>query len=522
MDLQHRSDQDVSRIAGSAMRRGDFRAAREAFGEFVKRRPNHAKAWMCLGECTAKVGFVHEAIECMKRGVELDVSVSAYQSALADLLFAVGDGEGSLDYAHRAVSLDSGNSAAHALLARNLDRLGRTGEAIEYVTGVGTARPGDRRVGLTLGQLYLRCDRYAEARAAFDRIIGELTGSAVGGEDDVLRSALNGLGQVLDRTGDYEEAFSAFEKCGQLTTKSREAAGLDREQAFGRIEAIQRAFSGLGIDRKGVERGVDEGAIFEGPAFLVGFPRSGTTLAEQILGAHGEVVTSGERPILDVTGQAWSRMAVEGAGMGALVESLDTRVIKELRRVYREAAVELVGAEVGGHLLVDKQPLNITDLGIIDLLFPESKVVVMIRDPRDVCLSCFFQDFRLNSSMVQFLSLEGAARYYDAVMGLYSKLREVVGLDIVEIRYEELVSDFENQARKMIEHLGLEWDRGVLRFADRVGKRSTIITTPSAAAVTEGVNRKTVGRWRRYEKWLCDPRVDRYLSGYVGSMGYGR
>jgi len=122
--------------------------------------------------------------------------------------------------------------------------------------------------------------------------------------------------------------------------------------------------------------------------------------------------------------------------------------------------------------------------------------------------------------MVQFLSLKDAARYYNAVMGLYSELRKVVGLDIVEFRYEELVSDFANQARKMIEHLGLGWDRAVLRFQERVGNRSTIITTPSAAAVTEGVNRKAVGRWRRYEKWLCDPRVDRYLSSHVEALGY--
>jgi len=520
MDLRRRSDRDVSRIAGSAMRGGDFRAAREAFREFVKRRPNHAKAWMCLGECTAKVGFVHEAIECMKRGVELDGTVSAYQSALADLLFAVGDGAGSLDCARRALALNSENSAAHALVGRNLDRLGRTGEAIEYLTNVFAARPGDGRVGLALGQLYLRCDRHAEARAAFDRIIGESAWSADDGAEDVLQSAWNGLGQVLDRTGDYEEAFSAFEKCGQLTARSREAAGLDREQAFGRIVAIRQAFDGLATKGKKVERGGEVGTTFSGPAFLVGFPRSGTTLAEQILSAHREVVTSGERPILDVTGQAWSRMAGEGASMIELVKSLDRHVVTELRRVYREAAVQLVGAEVEGHLLVDKQPLNITDLGIIELLFPESKVIVMIRDPRDVCLSCFFQDFRLNSSMVQFLSLKDAARYYNAVMGLYSELRKVVGLDIVEFRYEELVSDFANQARKMIEHLGLGWDRAVLRFQERVGNRSTIITTPSAAAVTEGVNRKAVGRWRRYEKWLCDPRVDRYLSSHVEALGY--
>jgi hypothetical protein len=195
---------------------------------------------------------------------------------------------------------------------------------------------------------------------------------------------------------------------------------------------------------------------------------------------------------------------------------LDSDRVRPLRDRYWKEVEAVLGPQVHAGTIVDKTPLNLIDIGLINAVFPEAKVIMILRDPRDVCLSCFMQLFGLNTAMINFLSWENTARFYDEVMDLWLHLRPMLTLQIIEVRYEDTVADLEGQARRILDRLGLRWDEGVLAFHEKAKDR--YISTPSFAAVTEKIHTRATNRWRNYEKHY-EP-VRQYLQRYVEAFGY--
>ena len=246
-------------------------------------------------------------------------------------------------------------------------------------------------------------------------------------------------------------------------------------------------------------------------AYLVGFPRSGTTLLENVLAAHPNVVSLEEKDVLAPAIRDY--LHAEGgvqhlAGIGA-GEALK-------RREAYWTAVRSFGVEPRGRVFIDKMPLASQNLPLIAKLFPNARILFALRDPRDVVLSCFRRRFGMNPSMYQLLTLEGAARYYDAVMRLSELYRERLPLQIHTVRYEDLVDDFSAVAGGACAFLGLEWDEGLHDFAAKARTRG--ISTPSAAQVARGLNREGKGSWRRYEGQLGP--VLPILKPWIERFGY--
>ncbi|MDA0700698.1 MAG: sulfotransferase, partial [bacterium] len=250
------------------------------------------------------------------------------------------------------------------------------------------------------------------------------------------------------------------------------------------------------------------------PVFLVGFPRSGTTLTEQILAAHPRLLTTDEEPFLPDLTREWPALA--GVAYPHGLASLSDDAVAQLRDRYRAALAERFGAGAEGRRVVDKLPLNILHLGLIRRLFPTAPVIVALRDPRDVVLSCFMQQFAPNASMVQFFDLARSARFYAAVMGLWLGWRDGLAPAALESRYEDVVQDVEGAARRLIAHVGEPWTDAVLGYA--AAARGRAITTPSYRDVGEPIHGRARGRWRRYEKQLAP--VLGILDPYARALGY--
>ena len=170
----------------------------------------------------------------------------------------------------------------------------------------------------------------------------------------------------------------------------------------------------------------------------------------------------------------------------------------------------------GFKVALDKLPLNTMKLPLIARLFPEAKILFALRDPRDVVLSCFRQRFRMNPSMYEFLTLDGAARFYDGVMRLADLYRAKLSLDLHTHRYEDLVEDFDGQTRTICDFIGLPWRAEMRDFAATLDDRST--ATPSSTQVARGLYREGVGQWRRYRDQLAP--VLPVLAPWVATYGY--
>jgi hypothetical protein len=245
--------------------------------------------------------------------------------------------------------------------------------------------------------------------------------------------------------------------------------------------------------------------------FLVGFPRSGTTLLENVLAAHPQVVSLEERDCLAAPIAEF--LTAEG-GLDRLAQIGSGEAFK--RRDDYWKAVHSYGVEPRGRVFIDKMPLGTMSLPLIAKLFPGAKVLFALRDPRDVVLSCFRRRFGMNHSMFQLLTLEGAAAFYAAVMRLAEACRQSLPLQLQVVRYEALVEDLEGVVGETCRFLGLEWSEEMRDFAAKARTRG--IDTPSAAQVARGLNREGIGTWRRYRTQM-EPVLP-VLRPWIERFGY--
>ncbi len=515
-------------------RQGCFREACEAFREAARLQPDSAPIHDGLGRSLRETGALDEALGELRLACELDPSAAAFHNNLGNLRTRIGDHHGAVASLRRAAELAPGlaeisnnlgnalfrlhqadealeafrkavrlapeNAAFHANLAYALDGHNLPDEAGKAAATALSLDPDQPRAQLVQARLGVRHGNLEQARQDLLRLRRN------GPPDDIVADAARDLGEVLDRLGLYDAAFKAFLDCNAHQAARPLAARFDREDYPGLVERNRSLFDGEMVSRW--SRVAPEG--FPAPVFLVGFPRSGTTLMERVIGAHPRFVTSDEQPWLERT------IAAIGGGDPDTLDRLTADDIADLRAVYRAAAEDTLGGVVGDGKLFDKTPLNLVHLGAVRRLFPDAKVLVALRDPRDAVLSCLMQNFRLNTAMVHFLELPSAARLYAAVMDLWLHYRSILGLEYLEYRYEDVVESLEDKVRQIIAFLGEEWDQRVLDYAETAS--GAYISTPSRRDVGGTIHRRGVGRWRNYRHHL-EPVLP-VLAPFVEAFGY--
>ena len=251
----------------------------------------------------------------------------------------------------------------------------------------------------------------------------------------------------------------------------------------------------------------------ESPVFFIGFPRSGTTLLEQVLSSHPRVQTLEEKRTVS---ELVNLIAAWAGGYPSALATLSAADIAQLRAAYFQVVDQALRRQPG-RILIDKLPLNILKIPVIQRVFPHAKFIVSVRHPCDVCLSCFMQSFELNSAMANFLTLEDTTAFYVKVMALWQKCLRVLPLDYHLVRYEDLVERFEHETRRVLEFIGVGWDDAVLGYAEHARRRETI-ATPSYHEVTEPIFQRAKYRWHHYAKEL-EPYMRR-LAPYIEYFGY--
>ncbi|PHR65069.1 sulfotransferase [Alcanivorax sp.] len=329
-------------------------------------------------------------------------------------------------------------------------------------------------------------------------------------EDQYVASAWKVVGKALDALGRYEEAFAAFKRANSILAKTQNIAENPLRR---RIEVYRSLY-----DKEWVAQWEHYFTDNE-PVFLVGFPRSGTTLLEQVLDAHAGIQALEEPPTTARVMQAlipWlNASAIKDGAMNEsqgwkeqwlagfrYMSNLPESQIKALRSTYFQVVSERLRRDKR-KLLIDKMPLNSVEIGLILRLFPKAKFIVAVRHPCDSVLSGYMQSFQMNESMANFVDLEAAATFYRNVMSLLWQYEDVFALSerMHTIRYEDVVADLGAEAKKILSFLGLPWDDAVLDF-DLHAKQRKTLATPSYGGVTQKIYTDSVGRWRHYAPWL--------------------
>jgi len=452
-----------------------FGPAEQDFRTLLSAHPDHPAALNRLGTVLIKQTRMDEAIEVLRHAQARHPENPDILANLASAHEARNDLDAAEAAARQVLALTPDAPGPLILLARIDHRRGRLVEARHNLEAALTKEPSEER----------RCD------------------------------ALFELGQVLDRLGEAEAAHSAFLQANALQADSPAARRFDGRRFHARVETNRAAFTPQGLARMLARVPPAPSVSTRAPVFFVGFPRSGTTLVERALAAHPDILTTEERSPLT---PAVRRLI----GRGGTPEALDGMDEAELeaqllaaRALFWQQAEAVVGP-LDGRLLVDKLPLNLVDLGYANLLFPDARVLVALRDPRDACLSCFMQRFRLDDSMINFCRLEQTAETYAAVMGLWLVYRDSLTLPWREFRYEDLVEDFEAEVRGLLGFIGLDWHEAVARYREDSARRS--VATPSYRQVTREIYRDSIGRWRAYRDVFAP--LQPLLAPFVDAFGY--
>ena len=441
----------------------------------LRHDPNMAAAYYNRGTALEQLDDVKAARACYEQAVALDGN---YVDALASLSWldaVAGDAVASRSNAERALAL----SPSHAL-----------------------ARTSLASANLQQGNL-------AEAGTILGALIRDPTLTRIN------RAIVAGLiGDLKDAQGQAGDAFAAYQACNAeiraMNAARFEAPGSETALARARRLTAWFASSDVAAWREAPPVAAEDGRPRE-HIFLVGFPRSGTTLLENVLAAHADVVALEEKDCLAAADQAF---LTSDEGLERLA-TIDDEEAEHRRELYW-SSVRNFGVEPSAKVFIDKLPLASVQLPVIAKLFPQARVLFALRDPRDVVLSCFRRRFALNPAMYELLTLSGAAAYYDAVMALSERYRELLPLSQITVRYESLVDDFEGTSRATCAFLGLQWDSAMFDFAEKARTRG--IATPSAAQVSRGLNREGQGVWKRYREQMAP--VLPILEPWVERFGY--
>lgn len=323
------------------------------------------------------------------------------------------------------------------------------------------------------------------------------------------------LGAILDKQGRFDEAMAAFLEAKAMIRPNAQRFLPMQELVHTRLREVARAFK---PDQ--VRKWVAEGATLEPRyrvALLCGHPRSGTTLLEQVLDSHPEIISAEETPVFvnEVSLQLRRGFPVE-AGMLEVLEAATPEKLTQVRTDYARAMELYLETLLGGRLLIDKNP-SLTTLPLVAIrAFPEMKILTALRDPRDVVMSCFMQPLPLNQVSAMFLSLEGTVREYESTMGFWRTVAPALGESCIELRYEDMVADLEAVSRRALAFLGVAWDPRVLRYDEHA--RQKLVRSPTYAEVAKPITRGAVGRWRNYQKHL-EPYLEK-LAPFAKGFGY--
>ena len=452
--------------------------------------PRFAEAYHYLGSMYLEQDRNADAIALLRKAVALKPGYLEARITLAHAL----DNDGQMDEAEEVytaiIADEPNNAAAHNNLANLLKSQGNIEQAITHYEKSLQIDP--RNV-----QAYYNLSR-AQTADASDAEIGRMeklleTPELAPAERVNVHFA---LGKIYDDLERYDDAFAHFRKGNELD--DRAAAFDPRVHGILVNRLIRICNKQLFARRQGL--GSETGA----PVFIVGMPRSGTTLIEQVLASHPDVFGAGE---LDNMSHLINAIPAEVSGAPSYPEcasELDAVTACRLGDSYASYVGRLSG---GSRRVTDKMPANFMHLGFIALLLPRARVIHAMREPMDSCLSCYFQHF--TAPMPFATDLTNLGHYYQAYELMMSHWHRVLPLPILDVPYEDMVADHEATCRKIVDFCGLEWDDACLQFH----KTERTVKTASTWQVRQPLYSTSVARWRHYEKFL-DP-----LKQALGAAG---
>jgi len=498
----------IFQSVNEAWKRLDFQMAIELMERAGRLNPSNAGIFLDLGRMHGVRCDYAAAERCFEWAVRVapnksEVLVAAGQQSRDFSNFNMAE-----NYLKRAMEQKDASPATIVKLAEVWDRLRRTEEACALVNRALQSNAAFAPALLLRAKL----DWQAGRLDAAERLLRAFPANA---EETLRVNAAYQLGGILDRQGRYDEAMTAFLEAKALLLKNAAPHIAELKTVRERIQIMRE-----NITAEMVQRWFDNAPALTPPrrlALLGGHPRSGTTLLEQVLDSHPDIISAEETEIFHSDAYfPLTRSLPENSPILSVLESATTGALLQSRNQYLNYTAKFLNQPVGDRLLIDKNPSLTFLIPALIRVFPEIKLLIALRDPRDVVLSCFMQSFKLGQFSSCYLTLEGTVADYSAMMDLWQTLMPMIKGHYLQVRYEDMVDDLESVARKTLNFLEVPWDARVLGFDEHA--RQKLVRSPTYSDVTQKVYKRARGRWRNYQKYL-EPHLDK-LEQFVKAFGY--
>ena len=491
----------------------------DCYRKSVELKPNYFEALNNLGAVFRIQGRLIEAMGCFQRALRLSPNTPQLMHNIGLIYLWTNQVNEAIEILRASLSTGANQFDSHYLLAQAYIATNELNKALDHLKTALTIQPGHPSATAALASIYERRADIDNAYQAIKPFISAnqkitpeiatvfcslsvrfgLQAQAIEITEKLLTQDINQksridchyeIGKLYDYNGDYDNAFRHY----KAANDSYRAFNSDFLQKWD-DGLTQRQFkvsiSECGTEFWSVVAGKGSGS--EQPIFVVGMPRSGTTLTEQILASHPEVHGAGElRGIYQIANDITSRFASQ-AEYPACLKFLEQADLEKLAEGYCEILNRYAS---GKTRVVDKMPGNFLHLGLISILFPKARIIHVVRDPADTCLSIYFQKFSV--AFPYACDLEALGAYYRQYHQLMEHWKRVLAIPILDVTYEQLVQDLEGVSRRMIEFCDLQWDERCLSFHDT--RRD--VDTPSYAQVRQPIYKRSIGRWKHYENYL--------------------
>jgi tetratricopeptide (TPR) repeat protein len=479
-----------------------------SYRDLVQRFPGIAQLWFELGiAAMAELDFTL-AEQAFRRSEQLASGDAAMLVLLGQQYHRLRQLDQARACFERAVAADPSSAHARLSLAAWYERERRLDDAWACVESCAP----NPQVSCVRALLLHRKGRNTEAETLLRDVI-----KANSPDPNVKFSSRHLLGVVLDALGQYGEAIRWLIEAKALARKMADTEAMERDydQADRRRRELLAA-----LTAENVQHWREQGSVApHSPALalLGGHPRSGTTLLEQILGVHPEILAVDESEAF--AHEIWHPLApmqtaqpLTPAALNSLAPSRRT----ELARRYLKSFLREVRGESSPRMWLDKNPSPTAALHLWLRVFPELKVIIALRDPRDVVISCFFQNLMLTPTNANFLSLDRTAKHYADLMDVWLRMRELGGFDWIETRYEDVVANLQDEGRRVTEFLGLSWHPEQATYHESASRK--ILFAPTYNDAAKPVHTRAVGRWQHYAEALAP--LQQRLAPYCRAFGY--
>lgn len=455
----------------------DYKFAIQAFGSVTTLDPDHAAGWAQLARNFMKVGQPKRADFALKKAIELDPVDPVVQDLIGTTLSSLGDQPGAEGWYQKAVKKAPNAPTFNINLASSLIFLGKKKEAREALEKALRLRPFDPQAHWRISNLEKATDN--GHLKTLEKLLLRYQNEPRG-----LSFIAYSAGKEYEDLGDWENAFRCFKIGAEAKKKITEFDETREDEMF---KAYHKTFSPEWVAQE------TSGHPSEAPIFILGQPRTGTTLVERIITAHSMVHSAGELQQF--------RLAIWRNAKGETPGQFSPEMVRASAEIDPKGIGETylqTSKSMQGNLprFVDKMPINFFYIPLIVKALPNAKIIHLVRGPMDSCFSSYKQLFA--EAYFHSYSLYEMARHHVRYHRLMDYWRELLPGKFLDVKYEDVVCDLESNARRMINYLDLPWEDACLEFH----QQDQAVTTASAVQVREKVHTRSVGRWKKYEHQL--------------------